>query len=246
MTTKRTVEAFGALLLVLLSAPLPRAEIARVVVAVDGLSCPFCVYGIEKKLGAVDGVRDVSIDLKTGLATVHLEEGASPDVGALRRAVEKAGFTPRAITLTVIGTLAVEDATVVLDVRDSDQRYLLFEKGKEGGPPSFDPDRFQELTTWAESATPVAVTGTVHQHADGPPGLSVDEIEPLHSLSFAVDGMNCERCAARLADALQRSAGVHRAVVSFATKQATVESIGRSPDAAALVGVVEEVGFTVP
>ena len=177
---KRTLHTalFSALLVFLLGLAPARAEISHVTVAVDGLGCPFCVYGIEKKLKAVDGVADVEIDLKTGLATVDLAPGATPDVAALRKAVEKAGFTPRDITLTAIGTLALEDSSVFLNIRGSEQRYLLFEKGREDGPPFFDAERFKELSAWAQSATPVAVTGTVHQHADGPPGLSADKLKP--------------------------------------------------------------------
>ncbi|MGN2393298.1 heavy-metal-associated domain-containing protein, partial [Pelomicrobium sp. G1] len=29
---------------------------------VDGLACPFCAYGIEKKLRALDGVDKVKVD----------------------------------------------------------------------------------------------------------------------------------------------------------------------------------------
>jgi mercuric ion binding protein len=33
---------------------------------VDGMSCPFCVYGIEKRLRKIDGVEDVRADLAQG------------------------------------------------------------------------------------------------------------------------------------------------------------------------------------
>ncbi|MDA0350220.1 MAG: heavy-metal-associated domain-containing protein, partial [Verrucomicrobia bacterium] len=45
-----------------------RAEVSHVSIAVDGLGCPFCVYGIEKQLKHIDGVKKVDIELKTGLA----------------------------------------------------------------------------------------------------------------------------------------------------------------------------------
>ena len=35
------------------------AEIQSVEMQVDGMTCPFCVYGIEKKLTEVKGVQDV-------------------------------------------------------------------------------------------------------------------------------------------------------------------------------------------
>ena len=34
---------------------------------VDGLACPFCAYGIEKKLGALEGVQSVETNIKDGV-----------------------------------------------------------------------------------------------------------------------------------------------------------------------------------
>ena len=33
------------------------------VLGVDGLACPFCAYGIEKRLNKVDGVTGVEVDV---------------------------------------------------------------------------------------------------------------------------------------------------------------------------------------
>jgi len=67
-------------------------------IAVDGLSCPFCVYGLEKNLKKMNGVESVKIDMKTGKATVAFKQGAGVDDQSLRQTVKKAGFTARDIT----------------------------------------------------------------------------------------------------------------------------------------------------
>ena len=67
------------------------------VIRVDGLSCPFCAYGLEKHLKRVRGVARVTIDMKGGSATVTLKPDAVVDDAALREAVKKAGFSARAI-----------------------------------------------------------------------------------------------------------------------------------------------------
>jgi len=66
-------------------------------IAVDGLSCPFCAYGLEKHLKRLDGVEGVDIDMKHGRAIVHLKPGARVGDAALKEAVRKAGFTARSI-----------------------------------------------------------------------------------------------------------------------------------------------------
>ncbi len=39
-------------------------------VQVDGLACPFCAYGIEKKLSAVPGVDKLETDIAAGTVAV--------------------------------------------------------------------------------------------------------------------------------------------------------------------------------
>lgn len=62
-------------------------------IEVAGLACPFCAYGIEKKLGAIDGVERLETNLKDGTVTVIMKEGATLDEATARKAVKDAGFT---------------------------------------------------------------------------------------------------------------------------------------------------------
>ena len=67
-------------------------------IAVDGLSCPFCAYGLEKHLKKIAGVESVEINMKSGKAIVRLKPDVQVDDAALKAAVKKAGFTARRIT----------------------------------------------------------------------------------------------------------------------------------------------------
>ncbi len=64
---------------------------------VDGLACPFCAYGVEKKVGGLDGVARVDIDLEGGFVAVEMRDGRRLDEAAAGRAVSDAGFTLRRI-----------------------------------------------------------------------------------------------------------------------------------------------------
>ncbi len=64
---------------------------------VDGLACPFCAYGVEKQLRAVDGVETVETDIKTGTVMIDMRAGATLDEATARQAVERAGFTFRGL-----------------------------------------------------------------------------------------------------------------------------------------------------
>ena len=62
---------------------------------VDGLACPFCAFGIEKRLNKVDGVTDIEVDIADSLVRVTLQEGKTLTEAQARQAVKEAGFTLR-------------------------------------------------------------------------------------------------------------------------------------------------------
>ncbi len=59
---------------------------------VDGLACPFCAYGIEKKLSRIEGVKQIEVEIRTGTVTVIMVDGAILDEAAAGKAVKAAGF----------------------------------------------------------------------------------------------------------------------------------------------------------
>ena len=75
-----------------------QAKMLTYELAVDGLACPFCAYGIEKKLGAIAGVTGIEIDINKGVVRVTMSEGAKLEEPAARKAVKSAGFSLRRFT----------------------------------------------------------------------------------------------------------------------------------------------------
>ena len=61
-------------------------------IQVDGLACPFCAYGVEKQLHAIEGVASVETEIKTGVVTITMHDGAVLAEEAAKKAVEDAGF----------------------------------------------------------------------------------------------------------------------------------------------------------
>ncbi len=67
-------------------------------VYVDGLACPFCAYGIEKKLDDLDAIQKMEVQLEEGRVLLSFREGQFAAKDEIRTAVENAGFTARKIT----------------------------------------------------------------------------------------------------------------------------------------------------
>lgn len=65
---------------------------------VDGLACPFCAYGIEKKFTATKGVESVDIDLQKGLVVVKTAAGKTFTEEELKTIINDAGFTMKSMT----------------------------------------------------------------------------------------------------------------------------------------------------
>lgn len=182
-----------------------RAEVSHVSIAINGLGCPFCVYGLEKQLKKVDGVKKVDIELKTGLAFITLENGTSPNISMFQNAVKKAGFTPQTVQITAIGKVQPKNDEMYFSLRDSDDKYLLFVKDSANtGLPQ---ELKVQLLELAESQSLVAITGTLHSHAQDQNGLTVEKLSPLSSMALSVDGMFCEMCVARLKQLLEKTKG---------------------------------------
>ncbi|MBI3994805.1 MAG: heavy-metal-associated domain-containing protein [Nitrospirae bacterium] len=72
---------------------------STVIVQVDGLSCPFCAFGLEKKLSKLPGAQSVAIKVDQGVAELTFAPGSRIDEDRIREAVRAGGFTPREIRI---------------------------------------------------------------------------------------------------------------------------------------------------
>jgi len=91
-----------ALLGLLLSMPL-WASGTHYEMRVDGLACPYCAYGIEKKLKAIEGVQDIDVDLDAGVVKVDVSDGVKLEEAAMIKLFNDAGFTYRSMTVSQSG-----------------------------------------------------------------------------------------------------------------------------------------------
>ncbi|MBI4521504.1 MAG: heavy-metal-associated domain-containing protein [Gemmatimonadetes bacterium] len=115
---------------VLLAFAVPsQAQIRDLTVRVDGLTCPFCAYGLEKRLSRIDEVADVSVDQPKGLAVVTVKPGRVPDFHQMRQAILDSGFTPRAFNVTATGRIETWNGRLTLVVPEN-ERFLLTDEAR--------------------------------------------------------------------------------------------------------------------
>jgi len=87
-------QLFIVAVLLCLSASVFGADETVLEIDIDGMTCPFCVYSLEKELGRLSEVKQVLISLKSNKARLTLREGAHIDSDTLQEVVLRAGFTP--------------------------------------------------------------------------------------------------------------------------------------------------------
>ena len=71
------------------------AQVEEATVKVDGLSCPFCAYGLEKRIRKVEGVEKLEINVNDGTARITVKKDQTLSIEAVEKAVRDGGFTPQ-------------------------------------------------------------------------------------------------------------------------------------------------------
>lgn len=67
-----------------------KVENPDIVVGVNGLSCPFCAYGVERKLTELDAVDQILVGIKKGIVQLTVKEGATLSEKQIRQAIDVA------------------------------------------------------------------------------------------------------------------------------------------------------------
>lgn len=89
-----TVAVWGMALL----SPLAMTAGVQYQIRVDGLACPYCAYGIEKKFKQFKSVEKIDIDLEKGIVFVDATDDIELSEEKVKTLVNDAGFTYRSIT----------------------------------------------------------------------------------------------------------------------------------------------------
>ena len=72
----------------------------QIEVQVDGLGCPFCAYGLDKKFKEFKGIKDVTIEMETGQFNFTFPTEEALSLEKIQNQVDKAGYT--AVTTKII------------------------------------------------------------------------------------------------------------------------------------------------
>ena len=189
-----------------------QAGVISLTVKVDGLACPFCAYGLEKKLKKVEGVETLQIDINSGEVILNVtsdtrltaasgtEEQASAGlIVQVQKAVEDGGFTPRALGATVEGQVVAQNGETRLQLSGTEESLVLEESSSV--------DALRKL----KGGQPVQVVGILHPETS-PLRFTVERVISSESAGVVhrlkISGIVCTGCVEAIQAGLEKQEGV--------------------------------------
>lgn len=82
-----------------ISTLLGQKKVDQYQIQVDGLGCPFCAYGLEKKFKEFKGIKNVAIEIETGDFSFQYPSENPLSIAQVVEQVKKAGYTPKKATI---------------------------------------------------------------------------------------------------------------------------------------------------
>lgn len=169
MRITRGIQSMLISAIIILAAQISSAQIHSLTIVVEGMSCPFCAYGVEKKLKQVSGVKSIEIDMKDGTAALKAREGESINISQVPKAIKDTGFTPGDISITASGKVKT----------DARQRLILQVSGLAQGLLLVDlkDDIRQRLGSLSGSEVAVEIQGLARELPDGVWAISPESMK---------------------------------------------------------------------
>lgn len=106
------------------------AEINEITIGIEGMTCTRCSYGNKKTLEKLDSVLTAEVSFKDGIAKIILKDGEILDPVLLKNTIEKAGFTPTFINVSLTGMVNNKEGKWVIVITNPDQKFTLDDNAK--------------------------------------------------------------------------------------------------------------------
>ena len=91
-------------------APLSKAQVQRIEMRVEGMTCNYCAFGVKKHLGRQSGVQNVEVALLDGKVDITAKEDGHIAPAQLLKATYDSGVTVAQMDMTARGRIVKDSA----------------------------------------------------------------------------------------------------------------------------------------
>ncbi len=218
----------------------------KIDIHITGMHCQSCEILISEELKELPGISEITIDHKTGLASLLLDESKS-STEAIITAIKGAGY---AATITEVPSkagkknlsVATDSIKVIYNGQTKNAEFII-PHGQEEASLGYIQKFIQTVSTLDDAKTPVSAPVAL-------PTSSTQSLVPTQPsttgakrIQLSLSGMHCSSCAGLIERSLKKVPGVKEANVNFAAEKASVlldESVSSKQT---LVEAVKKTGY---
>ena len=185
----------------------------KILLKITGMHCPSCELITKEELGELAGVSDVSVDFKTGLAGLSLDDEKNT-LGDVMAAIKKAGYQAEVINgqdNNITTSKSNEPLKVKLETKTTAEFII----------PENHPDMERLIAQIGKTVSDPSITAPTA-------AIPAAEIKPAATdnanqrVNLSLYGMHCSSCANIIERSLKKMPGVKQASVNFAAEKASI------------------------
>jgi len=75
------------------------ASVDQVDVEIEGMTCKFCAYSVQKNLSKLAGVELAEVNIESKKAHIVMAKGHQADIEQIKKKISEAGFTAVKVTV---------------------------------------------------------------------------------------------------------------------------------------------------
>lgn len=228
----------------------------KIILKIEGMHCPSCELIIKEELSELSGVNNVSVDFKTGIAELILDDSKNTKADVLE-AIKKAGYKAE-IKSETKNLSDDENKNIVVSNKYIESNEPLKLKLETKTTAEFSiPKNHPDLERLVKQLSAVIsaphkseiISESFNSSLKEKPVIEKQvesqtvENKSNSRISLSLYGMHCSSCANIIERSLKKVPGVSQANVNFAAEKASIVYDESQADSKKLIAAIDKAGY---
>lgn len=228
----------------------------KIILKIEGMHCPSCELITKEELGELDGVSNISVDFKTGIAELILDDSKNTQadiIEAIKRAGYKAEIKSETKNLSDGENKNIVVSNKYIESTEPLKLKLETKTTAEFSIPKNHPDLerlVKQLGVIISTSHKSEMTSESFNSSFKEKPVIEKQVESQTvgnktnaRISLSLYGMHCSSCANIIERSLKKVPGVSQANVNFAAEKASVVYDESQADSKKLIVAIDKAGY---